>query len=94
VKIRYTDCALADLEAIHGHQAIHWPSRGAAFDARLSAIERRLLQFPNGAPEVAERPGVRVVAFVDFPFRLFYSVNVETIEVLAIRHTSRRPPFE
>ena len=45
-------------------------------------------------PEVAERPGVRVVAFVDFPFRLFYSVNAETIEVLAIRHTSRRPLFE
>lgn len=94
MKIRYTDCALADLEAIHAHQAIHWPSRGAAFDARLSAIERRLLLFPNGASEVAERPGVRVVAFVDFPFRLFYSVNAETIEVLAIRHTSRRPPFE
>jgi hypothetical protein len=31
---------------------------------------------------------------VDFPFRLFYSVNAETIEVLAIRHTSRRPLFE
>ena len=94
MKIRYTDCALADLDAIHDHQAIHWPSRGAAFDVRLSAIERRLLQFPNGAPEVAERPGVRVVAFVDFPFRLFYSVNAEAIEVLAIRHTSRRPLFE
>ena len=94
MRIRWADSALADLEKIHERQAIDWPSRGAAFDARLSAIEKRLLQFPHGAPEVAQRPGVRVVAFIDFPFRLFYSVNVETIEVLAIRHTSRRPLFE
>jgi toxin ParE1/3/4 len=94
VIIRWTNSALADLEEIHERQAIRWPSRGAAFDARLSAIEKRLLQFPHSAPEVAQRPGVRVVAFIDFPFRLFYSVNAETIEVLAIRHTSRRPLFE
>jgi len=37
---------------------------------------------------------VRVVAFVDLPYRLFYRVNEETIEVLAIRHTSRRPLHE
>jgi plasmid stabilization system protein ParE len=72
VRIRYTDGALADLEAIHDHQAIHWPSRDAAFEARLSAIERRLLQFPNGAPEVAEWLGVRlspswIFCFVYFP---------------------------
>ncbi len=94
MRIRYAQGALADLEAIHDCQAIHWSSRGAAFYLRLSETEKRLLQFPYGAPGVAERAGVRVVAFVDFPFRLFYRVNAETIEVLAIRHTSRRPLFE
>ena len=94
MRIRYTDGALSDLEFIHDHQALHWRSKGNAFDARLSAIERRLLQFPRSAPEVSERPGVRVVAFVDFPFRLFYSVAAEEIEVLAIWHTSRKPLFE
>ena len=37
---------------------------------------------------------MRVAAFVDFPYRLFYRVNEETIEVLAIRHTSRKPAYE
>ncbi len=54
----------------------------------------RLLQVPHGAPEVAERPGVRVAAFLHFPYRLFYRVNEEAIEVLAIRRTSRRPLYE
>jgi toxin ParE1/3/4 len=92
MKIRYTDSALADLDAIHEYQAAHWPAARGPFEVRLTTIEKRLLQFPRGAPEVAERAGVRVVAFVDFPYRLFYRVNGETIEVLAVRHTSRRPP--
>ena len=67
MRIRWAESALADLEEIHARQAIDWPSRGAAFDARLSAIEQRLLRFPQSAPEVGDRPGVRVVALVDFP---------------------------
>jgi plasmid stabilization system protein ParE len=94
MRIRYADSALADLDAIHEYQAVHWPAARAAFEARLTAIEKRVLQFPHGAPEVAERPGVRVAAFIAFPYRLFYRVNEETIEALAIRHTSRTPPYE
>ena len=37
---------------------------------------------------------IRVVAFRDFPYRLFYRVEADAIDVLAVRHTSRRPPFE
>jgi len=35
-----------------------------------------------------------VAAFQDFPYRLFYSVASDATNVLAIRHTSRRAPFE
>ena len=91
MRIRYADRALADLDAIFEYQAAHWATARAAFEARLTAIEKRVLQFPHGAPEVAERPGVRVVAFIDPPYRLFCRVSEEAIEVLAIRHTSRRP---
>ncbi len=94
MRIAYTESALADLDAIHDYQAVHWPRMRAAFEARLTAIEQRLLQFPHGAPEVAERSDVRVVAFLDFPYRLFYRANAQTIEVLAVRHASRRPLHE
>lgn len=52
MRIRYAESALADLDAIHDYQAAHWPSARAAFEARLTAIETRLLQFPQGAPNL------------------------------------------
>jgi|HubBroStandDraft_1064217.scaffolds.fasta_scaffold2147925_1 plasmid stabilization system protein ParE len=69
--LRWTARALADLESIHAYQELHWPAMLASFEARLTAIERRIIEFPASAPEVEERPDVRVVAFRDFPYRLF-----------------------
>jgi hypothetical protein len=79
VILRWSAGALADLESML-----------ASFEARLTAIERRIVEFPSSAPEVEQRPGVRVVAFRDFPYRLFYRAAAEAIDLRAVR----RPPFE
>jgi toxin ParE1/3/4 len=92
--LRWTAGALADLESIHAYQELHWPAMLAPFEARLAAIERRIVEFPLSAPEVEQRPGVRVVTVRDFPYRLFYRTQEDAIDVLAVRHTSRRPRFE
>ena len=92
--LRWTAGALADLESIHAYRKLHRPAMLTSFEARLTAIERRITEFPLSAPEVEQRPGVRVVAFRDFPYRLFYRAEDDAIDVLAVRHTSRRPPFE
>lgn len=92
--VRWTAGALADLISIENYQRLHWPASRAAFEQRLSAIERRIAEFPFSAPRVTQRSSVRVVAFPDFPYRLFYSGDSDGINVLAIRHTSRRSQFE
>jgi plasmid stabilization system protein ParE len=93
--LRWTARALADLESIHAYQELHWPAMLASFEARLTAIERRIIEFPASAPEVEERPDVRVVAFRDFPqSAFFYRAEAHVIDVLATRHTSRQSPFE
>jgi plasmid stabilization system protein ParE len=92
--VRWTAGALADLISIENYQRLHWPKSRAAFERRLTAIERRIAEFPLSAPEVAQRSRVRVIAFLDFPYRLFYSVESHAINVLAIRHTSRQSRFE
>jgi len=92
--VRWSAGALADLTSIENYQRLHWPHSRAAFERRLTAIERRIAEFPLSAPDVTGRPGVRVAAFLDFPYRLFYSVESEAINVLAIRHTSRHSRFE
>jgi plasmid stabilization system protein ParE len=94
VNVRWTAGALADLISIENYQRLHGPHSRAAFEQRLSAVEGQIAEFPLSAPEVTQRPGVRVVAFRDFPYRLFYSAESGAINVLAIRHTSRQSPFE
>ena len=92
--LRWTAGALVDLRWIENYQRLHWPASRAAFEKRLTAIERRIVEFPLSAPEVERRPGIRMIAFQDFPYRLFYRVEPNAVDVLAIRHTSRRPLFE
>jgi plasmid stabilization system protein ParE len=90
VIVRWTAGALADLISIENYQRLHWRESRAAFDRRLVAIEQRIAEFPLSAPEVVQRSGVRMVAFLDFPYRLFYGVESDVINVLAIHHTSRQ----
>jgi plasmid stabilization system protein ParE len=92
--VRWTAGALADLTSVENYQRRHWPESRAAFERRLIAIERRISEFPQSAPEVPQRSGVRIVAFIDLPYRLFYTVESDAIYVLAIRHASRQSLFE
>jgi hypothetical protein len=69
--VRWTAGALAELISIEKYQRLHWPESRAAFEQRLTAIERRIAEFPFSGPRVTQRSGVRVIAFLDFPYRLF-----------------------
>jgi plasmid stabilization system protein ParE len=88
--VRWTSGALADLISIESYQRAHWRQVRPTFERRLTAIEHRIGEFPLSAPEVAQRSGVRVVAFPKLPYRLFYSVESDEIKILSIRHTARR----
>jgi toxin ParE1/3/4 len=88
--VRWTAGALADLVSIESYQRAHWPDVRAGFERRLTAIELRIAEFPLSAPEVAQRSGVRVATLFEFPYRLFYSVESDEINILSIRHTSRK----
>jgi plasmid stabilization system protein ParE len=60
--VRWTVAALDDLTSIENYQRRHWPESRATFERRLIAIERRISEFPQSAPEVTQRSGVRMVA--------------------------------
>ena len=92
--VRWTGGALVDLTSIENYQRHHWPELRAAFERRLTAIEHRIAEFPLSAPEVYAATRRTRVAFIDFAYRLFYSVESDAINVLAVRHTSRRLQFE
>ena len=94
MKVIYTDEALRDLDEILEFIELHYPAISVAFEERLRAIEQRIESWPKSAEEVAQRPGVRVVPFVRYPYRLFYRIADDAVEVLHIHHGARQEPWE
>ena len=92
MRVVYTDEALHDLDDILRFIAANFPAAYQSFELRLHAVERRIGQWPQSARQVAERPGVRVAPLIRYPFKIFYRVTPEAIEILHIHHTARREP--
>jgi toxin ParE1/3/4 len=43
---------------------------------------------------VKQRPGVRVAFLAPYPFKLFYRIAADIIEVLHVAHAARREPWD
>jgi toxin ParE1/3/4 len=48
--------------------------------------------WPMSAEEVTQRPGVRVVPLVRYPYKVFYQITNEAVEILYIHHAARQEP--
>jgi toxin ParE1/3/4 len=93
MRVVYTDEALHDLDDILRYIAANFPAAYQSFELRLRAVERRIGQLPHGARKVADRPGVRVVPLIRYPYKVFYRVTPDAVEILHIHHTARRDPY-
>jgi toxin ParE1/3/4 len=92
MKLVYSQRALADLEDIATYYSVNAsPAIAQSVERRFIAVIERIRLTPEAAPRVAQRSQVRVAAVVRYPFRIFYRIRGDTIDILHIRHTSRRP---
>ena len=92
MKLVYSRRTLADLEAIAIYYSTHAsPTIAASIEQRLVDVIDRISRAPEAAPRVSRRSAVRAVTVVRYPFRIFYRVRSDTVDILHIRHTSRRP---
>jgi toxin ParE1/3/4 len=57
----------------------------------LENVVRFLAEQPQSFPRVQERRALRVALALPFPYKIFYRVREDTIEIVHIRHTARRP---
>jgi toxin ParE1/3/4 len=92
MKLVYSRRALADLNGIATYYAANAsPVIAESIGHRLDHVIDRICRAPEAAPRVSQRSQVRVASVVRYPFRIFYRVRDDTIDILHIRHTSRRP---
>jgi plasmid stabilization system protein ParE len=89
MKVVYTTEALADLDGILSYVAKNYPAISEAFENRLHAVVARIARWPESAQEVDERPGVRMVPLVRYPYKIFYQLSGETVEILYVHHAAR-----
>jgi len=92
MNVVYSRRALANLDAIADYYSRNAsPSIASSIRRRFGEVIARICGAPESAPRVSQRSDVRVVSVVRYPFRIFYRVRGNTIDILHIRHTSRRP---
>jgi len=90
-KVVWTEAARADLDEILGYTKLHFPAQLAALERRIKAVIERVSDMPESARMVLDRRNVRVVPLIRYPFKLYYRVMRDRIEILHIHHTARRP---
>ncbi len=92
MKVIYTDEALRDLDQILTFLASNYPSITGGFQKRLRSVERRIGKWPMSAEEVRQRAGVRVIPLRRYPYKIFYRITSEAVEILHIHHAARQEP--
>ena len=90
MRVRYTARAFADREQIFEY--LHQRSPSGAHNVLRSLRESvaQLSDQPHSG-YATEAPAVRVKFLVQYPYKIFYRVRDDAVEVLHIRHTARRP---
>jgi toxin ParE1/3/4 len=89
MRVVYTTEALADLDGIFDYIANHYPAISDAFQNRLHAVIARVVRWPDSAQEVSGRPAVRVAPLIRYPYKVFYRVSGDTVEILHVHHAAR-----
>ncbi len=90
MRVVFTDEALRDLDGILAYIALHYPPVLPAFERRFTAVLTRLGQWPESTQEVSQRPGVRMAPLIRYPYKIFYRISGDTIEILHIHHAAQR----
>ena len=92
MRAEYSRRAITDLRDIAAYYASSDnPAVGEAVAARIEEVVARLERAPHSGRRLADRQDVRVAPLLRYPYNMFYSVIGETVRIVHIRHTSRRP---
>jgi toxin ParE1/3/4 len=88
MKIRYTPAAFSDREQIFEYLRERSPRGARNVAASIRGAIEQLKEHPHSGYRT-DNPDVRVIFVTRYPYKIFYRVR-DAVEILHIRHTSRR----
>lgn len=89
MKVRYTPEAFSDRERILEYLRERSPAGARNVATSIREAIARLGDQPHSGYQT-DNPDVQVVFVVRYPYKIFYRVRDPVVEILHIRHTSRR----
>jgi toxin ParE1/3/4 len=69
----------------------HYPSVAPTVEQRIRQIVSIIERWPESAPRSGKRPGVRVAPVGKYPYRIFYRIASDEVEILHVHHSARQP---
>jgi len=90
VRLRFTEPALADLDAILTHIAEASPQGAQRVRRRLQDMLDLLSQYPSIGNRTND-PTIRRINITPYPYLIFYEPTDDEVIVHAIRHGARNP---
>ncbi len=94
MRARYSKLALNELDDIFDYIAKNNPASAELVQRRVRSVVEHIARHPKGAQQVQERPGVRRVPLVRYPYVIYYTVEKNEVVILRIIHGARRGPWE
>jgi toxin ParE1/3/4 len=89
MRVRFTPQAFSDRERILEYLKVRSESGSRNVAASFREAVVRLGDQPHSGYQT-DNPNVRVLFVVRYPYKIFYRVHDDVVEILHIRHTSRR----
>ena len=91
MRVVYSPRSLRDLERIAArYRKVADLKIAKAVADRIEYVINRIGRRPQSAPGVAGRTSVRVVLVLRYPYKIFYRMRMDVVEILHVRHTARR----
>ena len=90
MRVRFSPGAFADREQIFEYLYERSPNGARNVLASMRAAVAQLADQPYSGYQTDD-PDVRVKFVIRYPYKIFYRVREDVVEIAHIRHTSRRP---
>lgn len=91
IKIKILEIAYLEFELAKEFYELEQSGLGAGFEDEIKNALRRIQQYPQAWP--LERREIRRYLTHKFPYKILYSVQKDTIVVLAFVHLHRKPDY-
>jgi plasmid stabilization system protein ParE len=90
MRLRYRAQALADIDAIHRYLEERSPSGARSVLRAIYASVQLIAEHPLSYQRTDDL-AIRVHVVQRYRYKIFYSVAGDAVEIIHVRHTSRRP---